>query len=92
MKPVIFPPGRGQARDEAIADRVAGARKYNRDRPCLPLDYAGPRSPACEDHIGWPDGLDVSYQFSLATAKSTRDGPTRKIDQLESSQRKRTTQ
>jgi len=39
-----------------------------------------------------PDGLDVSYQISLDTAKSTRDGLTRKIEQIESAQRKQTTQ
>ncbi len=39
-----------------------------------------------------PDGLDVSYQVSLDTAKSTRDGLMRKIEQIESAQRKQTTQ
>jgi hypothetical protein len=39
-----------------------------------------------------PDGLDVGYQISLDTAKSTRDGLMRKIEQIESAERKRTTQ
>ena len=43
MKPVMFPPGTGQARNEAIADRVGDGRKYDRDRPRLPLEVR--RSP-----------------------------------------------
>jgi len=39
-----------------------------------------------------PDGLEVSYQLSLDTAKATRDGLARKIEQIESAQKKRTRQ
>jgi hypothetical protein len=39
-----------------------------------------------------PDGLEVSYRLSLDTAKATRDGLARKIEQIESARQKRTTQ
>ena len=39
-----------------------------------------------------PHGLQACYRFSLDTAKSTRDGLTRKIEQIESAQLTRTKQ
>src|SRR5262245_60906430 len=45
MKPVR------QARNEASADRVGDARKYDRDRPRRLLKRSGRRSRSCKDHI-----------------------------------------
>jgi hypothetical protein len=41
-----------QAGNEANANRVGNNRKYNRDRPRLPLKCSGRRSRVCEDHVG----------------------------------------
>jgi len=35
------PAGAGQTGNEAFADRVADGRKYDRDRPRLPLEFTG---------------------------------------------------
>ena len=41
-----------QARNEARADRVGNNRKYNRDRPRLPLECSGRWSSVREDYVG----------------------------------------
>ena len=46
-----IPARTGQARNEASADRVGDARKYDRDRPRRLLKRGGRRSRGCEDHI-----------------------------------------
>src|SRR5262245_18882661 len=46
-----IPARTGQARNEASADRVGDARKYDRDRPRRLLKRSGRRSRSCKDHI-----------------------------------------
>ena len=46
-----IPARAGQARNQAGADRVADVRKYDRDRPRLPLDGCRRRGRACQDDI-----------------------------------------
>jgi hypothetical protein len=41
-----------QACHEAIADRVGDGRKYDRDRPRLPLECSGRWSSVREDYVG----------------------------------------
>jgi hypothetical protein len=41
-----------EPRDDAAGDRVAHARKDDRDRPRLPLDGNGRRGRACYDDVG----------------------------------------
>jgi hypothetical protein len=58
LKPVIFPPGRGRPATKPSPTGSPTLAKYYRDRPCLPLEYSGHWSPACEDHVGsQPDQL-----------------------------------
>jgi len=52
MKPVRFPPGRGRLATKPNADRVGNDRKYNRDRPRLPLKCGGLWSSVREDYVG----------------------------------------
>jgi hypothetical protein len=42
-----IPARAGQARDEAVAHRIGDGRKYDRDRPRLPLECGGRRSLVC---------------------------------------------
>src|SRR6516162_11758105 len=41
-----------EPRDDASWNRVARARKDDRDRPRLPLEGDGRRAPACHDDVG----------------------------------------
>ena len=50
--PGKIPAWAGQARNEAIADRVADGRKYYGDRQRLALECSGRRSPHCEYYVG----------------------------------------
>jgi hypothetical protein len=62
-----------QIRNKAGADRVCGQRKYDRDRPRLPVECCGRLSPFCEDHI-W---LQINQFFRhKAHAVNIASGPT----------------
>ena len=64
-KPVIFPPGRAQACDEAVTDMVGDDHKYDGDRPCLPLQCSGHRGSECEDQVRLQVNHDATFRPSV---------------------------